>query len=843
MMFNRNAFDNSRPDGMPVLEVQEKDGKEPGPRRFVPLVRSDLSGEVLGSLASLKLVQVFRYSQEQMGTDLNLSPFEAAYRFPLPGDAAVRGVTVRFGEVEIEAVLREREQAEEEYREAKEKGQQAALLNRESPNVFTLLVAGLQPGEETTVTTQFVQLARAEGSGWTLRIPLTTAPRYVRSDELDSRAAQGQPLALLRDPGHRFSLDLQFPAMTTVQSDTHALTLSIEENGVRVQLEGGEVLPDRDCLLSWQPPQEKARPNLQAFLQTDSGDPFSYFLAFVVPPADSTKCAPVPREVILLVDHSGSMEGPKWEAADWAAKKFLSGLTPQDCFALGLFHNTTTWLAEKPLTVSELQVQEAVRFLQSHRDSGGTELGVALEQALSLPRDEVQRSRHVLLITDAEVSDSDRILRLAEEEAKKTDRRRISVLTIDAAPNAYLVQELAEKGGGIARFLTSNPEEEDIATALDEVLADWSQPLYGNVSLVLDRPGVEAAGRIVHYGAKENWIDLGDLPGGRTLALSGRFPQKQGLLRLVLRTGKEELARLELLEQAGMPSHPDLPALFGARRVLALENLAGSGLPPEELVYRLSLLGYGIQLISPEGDPKTAPLYAENARRISEQTVKALLVKEALSFGLASRETSFVAIRKEQGKKAEGTVIVANALPAGWSGSFLAPPPMMAYSFAAGAPPMALDATPISSRKMKTGRARAALQGAPEAEVSLPRGSRILSLFDGMPSFLGSQAVLFDSRLAKSPLPCPSRIRKLMASVQGSFLPLLSGELLLWLFVGDLTAPRAKVALADLLRAGGERPLNLSLKSGETVLLTLRDPRGEWPSEITGLEIRLELAG
>ncbi|MCX5975592.1 MAG: VIT and VWA domain-containing protein, partial [Coprothermobacterota bacterium] len=592
MMFNRNAFDNSRPDGMPVLEVYEKDEKEPGPRRFVPLVRSDLSGEVLGSLASLKLVQVFRYSREQMGTDLNLSPFEAAYRFPLPGDAAIRGVTVRFGEVEIEAVLREREQAEEEYREAKEKGQQAALLSRESPNVFTLLVAGLQPGEETTVTTQFVQLARADGSGWSLRIPLTTAPRYVRSDELDSRAAQGQPLALLRDPGHRFSLDLQFPAMTSVQSDTHALALSIEENGVRVQLEGGEVLPDRDCLLSWQPPQEKARPNLQAFLQTDPSDPFSYFLAFVVPPADSIERAPVPREVILLVDHSGSMEGPKWEAADWAASKFLAGLTPMDCFALGLFHNTTAWLDAKPLPATEFQVKEAVRFLQTHRDSGGTELGVALEQALSLPRDEVQRSRHVLLITDAEVSDNARILRLAEEEGKRADRRRISVLTIDAAPNAYLAQELAEKGGGIARFLTSNPEEEDIATALDEVLADWSRPLYADVTLALDRPGLETAGRVAHNEKSESWVDLGDLPAGRTLALSGRFPQGHGPLRLVLRAGREELARMELVEQTGAHSHPALPALFGARRVLALENLAGSGLPPEELADQLSRLGY-----------------------------------------------------------------------------------------------------------------------------------------------------------------------------------------------------------------------------------------------------------
>jgi hypothetical protein len=144
---------------------------------------------------------------------------------------------------------------------------------------------------------------------------------------------------------------------------------------------------------------------------------------------------------------------------------------------------------------------------------------------------------------------------------------------------------------------------------------------------------------------------------------------------------------------------------------------------------------------------------------------------------------------------------------------------------------------------MKTGRARAALQGAPEAEASLPRGSRILSLFDGTPSFHGSQAVLFDSRLAKASFPCPSRIRKLLAGIRGNLLQPLSSKLLLWLFVGDLTAPRAKVALADLLRQGGERPLNLSLKSGEIVQLTLLDPQGEWPSEITGLEIRLELAG
>jgi Ca-activated chloride channel family protein len=99
-----------------------------------------------------------------------------------------------------------------------------------------------------TVCTDYIQLARPEGTGWSLRIPLITAPRYVRSDELDSRAAQGQPLALLRDPGHRFTMNLRFRGVTTVESSTHDLTLTNEDGGIRVTLKGVEVLPDRDCM-------------------------------------------------------------------------------------------------------------------------------------------------------------------------------------------------------------------------------------------------------------------------------------------------------------------------------------------------------------------------------------------------------------------------------------------------------------------------------------------------------------------------------------------------------------------------------------------------------------------
>jgi Ca-activated chloride channel family protein len=217
-LFNHKAFWNSRPDGIPVLEIVDqlgacedsgaaKPGPAPGtavsdgdaPRLFVPLKRTELRGQVAGPLAALQLTQVYGYSRLQCNRVL-----EAVYRFPLPGDAAVTAVTVRFGDVEIQAELKEREKAEAEYVEAKRQGQQAALATRESPDVFTLQVAGLKPDQEVMVLTSYVQLAHPQGAGWSLRVPLTTSPRYVRSDELTSRHAQGQPLALLRDPGLQY---------------------------------------------------------------------------------------------------------------------------------------------------------------------------------------------------------------------------------------------------------------------------------------------------------------------------------------------------------------------------------------------------------------------------------------------------------------------------------------------------------------------------------------------------------------------------------------------------------------------------------------------------------------
>lgn len=867
-MLNAREFFNSRPDGFSVLEITS----DCPDRRFVPLKRTNLVGTVAGPLASLTLSQTFALA------DAADAVVEALYRFPLPGDAAVTGVRVRFGAVEIQTALKERAVAEEEYQEAKRSGRQAALVTRESPDVFTLAVAGILSGEDVVVTTEYVQLARPEGQGWSLRVPLTTAPRFVRENEAGSRHAAGQPLAILHDPGHRFALDLAFSDADAVSSSTHALAL---DQG-RVRLRDGEVLPDRDCVLTWRP-HLGARPTLNVWTDSNTASGATYFLALCTPPA-SAPAKPVPREVIVLVDHSGSMEGAKWEAANWAVERFLASLSVHDSFALGLFHDTTRWFAERPRRATPEAVREAVAFLQKHHDNGGTQLGVALEQALDRARSADTPSRHVLILTDAEVSDAGRILRLADLEAAKPDRRRVSVLCIDSAPNSAMASQLAERGGGVARFLTSNPDEDDVTTALDEVLADWSAPVLTGLTLEVNRASPQATGRMVSLLAPgpASGIDIGDLPAGRPVWVVGRTPPGDQPLTFQLRSATEIVAEQRA---DALRSTPGLKALFGADRIRRLEYVMDGNFAGEELRAELSRLGYELPPLT-EGK-----VYAENTSAAAKKVVRELLIHESLSSGLPCSETAFVAVRQEAGKPVTETRIVANALPQGWSDGFAGGAVGSALPMAcfAASPSDDLDGDefelsledesdlsnfgPVASAGRSVvptppptaagggmlGRVMDSLSSvfsrpgapAPAAPMhgsppqSVPRASSP-PVQDVRISIAAGQHTTADGAVLYDP-PSGAAGQFTFLSVafadQAATADAIDPELTLLLFIGDLTVPRARVKLVDVLRQGGRRPLNLRCSAGEPVRLSLADPSGAWNSGVPAMKIVLGWRG
>ncbi|MCB0161164.1 MAG: VWA domain-containing protein, partial [Caldilineaceae bacterium] len=437
---------------------------------------------------------------------------------------------------------------------------------------------------------------------------------------------------LLHDPGHRFELDVVFHGAGAVTSPTHELARAGDDEARRVQLAAGAVVPDRDCVLVWRPVQATTRPTLSVFTTHDEAH--TYFLALVAPPAATTTT--LAREVIVLLDHSGSMTGPKWQAADWAVERLLLDLTADDVFDLCLFHTSTTWFAPAPQPAEDgARVDEAVAWLKSRRDSGGTNLGVALEEALRLPRIEAATpARNVLIVTDAAVTDGGRILRLADQEADREDRRRISVLCIDAAPNAFLANELAARGGGQAVFLTSRPDAEDITTALEAVLTTWAAPVRTDLRLVVPGGEIEGAdgGR---RGDDAAALDVGDLPARQVRWVVGRVPRGEETLHMQLHDGTGVVAEAgaDALTEAMAAIKP----LFGVRRVNALEFLSSARYEDAALREQLQRLGYDPATVLPTGREQS--VYAETAAKETAAALHDLLRDEALRYGLLTSVT------------------------------------------------------------------------------------------------------------------------------------------------------------------------------------------------------------
>lgn len=828
-MFNPHVFDNSRGDGFPVLEIVTTDS---APRQFVPLQRTELTGTVAGPVADLTLTQRFGFSAEQSSAVV-----EALYRFPLPGDAAVRRVEVRFGDVTIMASLKPRAEAEADYAAAKEAGQQAALATRGSADTFTLRVAGIRPGEPVTVVTRYVQLAQADGLGWSLRTPLTLAPRYVRQDEAQGRAPAQLPLGVMRDPGHRFALDVTVMGAESVASPTHEVTVQGVKatpgaEGIRVRLAAGEVTPDRDLLLRWTPPQAEARPGLYALAHDDPAAGYLYFLAQIAPPRAAG--TGLRREITLLVDHSGSMSGPKWEAADWATEQLLRSLTAQDAFALGVFHNTAAWFAPQLQPGDAATVERALSWFKARRDSGGTELGVALEQALRLAQGAGEAARAVLVVTDAQVTDHARLFQLAEREFTSAQRRRISVLCIDSAPNDYLARQLAERGGGVARFLTSDPDQEDITTALDAVLADWAAPALAGLRLVVDRSEVHAVQhRMVAAQPGEAAIDLGDLPAGRVVWAAGRTPSG-ALPDLALRLEGAEGAPIAAADvRAG--NYPALAALFAAHRIGELDYLMRAyTLSPDEIARRVADLGFGVDALAGVQAGAAETIYAENRKTIWHDALAALIQAESLAFGIPSSETAFVAARREAGQPVTQVVPVANALAEGWSDEFVGMRPMTAApgkraTLTRGVLPTSLSASYVLHDAPMAALPSLSLpaQARPDTSAGRSAAAGQARLFAGAPTALLQQRVLLDTGDQPKALPAPVTLTGVSWSGDAAAQQALAqaGDLTLAIYAGDMATPRARVRLRDLA-AAGRRPLNLRCRRGERVRVLVEGQPG-----------------
>jgi Ca-activated chloride channel family protein len=399
------------------------------------------------------------------------------------------------GERIIVGDIKERKTAREVYEQAKSAGRKASLVEQERPNIFTNSVANIGPRETVVVQIEYQEPVRQSGGEFSLRLPLVVAPRYhpepiVQTVDLGS-GGQGWGRTLdpvpdrdrisppVLDPRSNppvnpvaitVRLQAGFP-LAEVKSHHHAIKTETSEEGVRViRLAEGAVPADRDCELTWRP-AESAVPAVGVFRER-VGDA-DYLLAFVTPPVAVAGDAGRPREIVFVIDNSGSMGGTSIVQAKASLLYALGRLRPSDRFNVIRFDDTMDMLFSDTMAADAEHVAQAKAFVSALQARGGTEMVPPMRAALTDRRGSDSSFarqdyvRQVIFLTDGEIGNEQQLF---ETIGAMRGRSRIFMVGIGSAPNSFLMTRAAELGRGIFTHIGSVDQVEERMRTLFEKL-------------------------------------------------------------------------------------------------------------------------------------------------------------------------------------------------------------------------------------------------------------------------------------------------------------------------------------------------------------------------------------
>jgi Ca-activated chloride channel family protein len=438
-----------------------------------PLVGTDVDLVVSGPTARARVTQIFHNPTDGW--------VEAVYVYPLPEGGAVDTLKMVVGDRVIVGDVKDRKTAREVYEQAKSAEQKAGLIEQERPNIFTNSVANIGPRETVVVQIEYQEPVRQSDNEFSLRVPLVVGARYfpapiVQTVDLgaggqgwgrtnDPVPDRGRISPLVLDP--RDSPPVNPVAVTVrlqagfqlaeVKSHHHAIKAETVEDGVRViKLADGAVPADRDFELTWKP-QESAAPSVGLFRER-LGDA-DYLLAFVTPPVVAASEQRRPREIVFVIDNSGSMGGTSILQAKASLIYALGRLTPSDRFNVIRFDDTMDVLFSDTVAADAEHVAQAKAFVSALEACGGTEMVPPMKAALTDRRDaDSSFVRQVIFLTDGEIGNEQQLF---ETIGAMRGRSRIFMVGIGSAPNSFLMTRAAELGRGTFTHIGSVDQVEE----------------------------------------------------------------------------------------------------------------------------------------------------------------------------------------------------------------------------------------------------------------------------------------------------------------------------------------------------------------------------------------------
>lgn len=567
----------------------------------LPLKSSAAKVTIDGTIARVRLTQ--RYGNN------GSVPIEAVYVFPASTRTAVHGMTLTSGGRVIAARIREKAKAKAEYETAKAEKKTAALLEEHRPNVFQMSVANLLPGDDVTVEVDWTETIPALDSTYEFVFPTVVGPRYTGGSaanhgeawtanpylkngtpcpatlSIEATLGTALPLAEVTCPSHPVAVDFKAKDRAFVKLDTRA----------------GEEAANRDFILRW----KLGGSQVDAGLMLHKGEAANHFLLQIEPPQRVSPEQVPPRDYVMVLDVSGSMDGFPLNTAKILLRDLVQGLKPNDTFNVVCFASGSGLLSETPLPATPENLDLAKRFIDGQRGGGGTELEAALQRSLALPGGN-DRSRSILLITDGFIS--------ADASVRELIRSRIGTANlfafgIGSSVNRELIESTARAGGGEPTIVTTGAEA---GPAAKRFLNYISNPVLAKIR-------IEAEG--VTLGSLEP-SPCADVFASRPLVINGTWtgePKGAIIVRGIGGNGVPFEKKIDLAESAAARGldHPALPVLWARERVRHLTEQSNRN---DETIREITGLGLGYSLLT----PYTSFLAVDETPRVMDQVAKSV---------------------------------------------------------------------------------------------------------------------------------------------------------------------------------------------------------------------------
>jgi Ca-activated chloride channel homolog len=423
----------------------------------LPLKDTRVEINVSGIIADVTVLQTYRNEGSR--------PINARYVFPASTRAAVYAMRMQIGDQVIVAKIKEREKAKQEFEQAKQEGKSASLLEQNRPNVFSMSLANIMPGNQVEIQLRYTELLVPTDGVYEVVFPTIVGPRYSSEPEsaapVENKWIKSPYLRQGNKPTSTLHISTKISAGVPIRdfTCTSHQVLPQWQSPSLVQLVMDDTEPfqgNRDFILRYRLQGDKIASGLILYEGKDE----NFFLYMAQPPARINNADIPVREYIFVVDVSGSMEGFPLNTAKQLLRDLIGQLRPSDMFNIVLFAGDSTVLSEKSLPADQQNLTKAIHLLEQQRGSGGTELLGAIQRAMKLPQQE-NISRSIVLVTDGYISGEKGVFDYIRSQLNQCN---VFSFGIGSSVNRYLIEGVAKAGMGEA-FVVTDQEEASVVAA------------------------------------------------------------------------------------------------------------------------------------------------------------------------------------------------------------------------------------------------------------------------------------------------------------------------------------------------------------------------------------------